>query len=417
MKHLVFVLGSYYPNSEAVGICARQVIEHLKDEYHVTVIAIRGGIEQDLKCTIDGVDIIRIETRERRLRLFLMASTKRFHRILLFCLRAAGALKRLTSHVTIDRPLVESYIQALESLEGSTDVIIPLSFPFESVLAAIEFKRRRPITLVCPYLFDNFVDSASLHVHPWIQKMKKGRHIALEKDVVNSADAVLAMHPLRAHIDRHFDLSKLEWVYFLEHPLLSPPLEVDNTPSASEVRLVYTGSLIRNVRDPKYLIELLHLLAPKQVLTIDFYVMGNLANSVETFTDNRRLKITNHGAVNKEAAAFEIMTSQILINLGEARGKQISSKVFEYMATGKPIIHLACVDDDADGVILSKYPLALCLTQDSARIKANALKISNFIDLHKDSHVPYAEVAGLFPEALPATTADLMRDLFAKGVR
>lgn len=417
LKHIVFVLGSYYPNYSAVGICAREVAECLKNEFRITVVSIRGDINHASKDCLGLVDIVRVDTSERTRRLKLEATPGRRYRALLKLHRASAAFKKLRSGATVDQDLVQAYLQALESLEKPADIVLPLVFPFESVLAALKYKKLMPDVLVFPYLFDNFVESSSLHLHPLNRMLKERRHLSLEQAMLEGSDAVLAMHPLHAHFVQHFSPALLQKIHFLEHPLLSHPEETAPASLQSIVTLSYTGSLIDKVRQPDYLLVLLKVIRVSTPVQVDFYVMGNKAHKVKNVKHEGGICIVNHGHVSKARCAAAIMQSNILLNLGEVRGKQLSSKVFEYMAAGKPIIHLAYVQNDSVTAVLAKYPLALCLVQEPARLQENARRCAEFIDRHKQSHLSFTEVASLYPEALPSATADLLRKLCAKSDR
>jgi hypothetical protein len=41
----------------------------------------------------------------------------------------------------------------------------------------------------------------------------------------------------------------------------------------------------------------------------------------------------------------------------------MSSKIFEYISCGKPIVHFYTANNDAKLKILKEYPLALCLSK------------------------------------------------------
>lgn len=51
---------------------------------------------------------------------------------------------------------------------------------------------------------------------------------------------------------------------------------------------------------------------------------------------------------------------------------QISSKIFEYMSMGKPILHIYYSDTDVNLSYLKRYPLALCLKADDKLISENS---------------------------------------------
>lgn len=419
MKHVVFILGSYFPNFSAVGNCAEKVIKPLAPDYRITVLAIRGDLAHPARERVDGVDIVRVDTVQRRARLSmadasLSSGTGGKLRLLLH--RLGGAAAKLFAPVTVERDLVDAYLRELDAMRGTIDVIVPLVFPFESVQAALQYKQRHPAVVVIPYLFDDFVESRSLHLLGLNRILKQRRHVSLERVMIEQADSVLAMHPLRAHFERQFSAQLLRKVHFLEHPLLAP--HADATPQHTDGPVVvsYTGALIRKVREPDYLLQMLQAMHVDVPLQVDFYVMGNDAHKVKNVVTDT-LRITNHGRVAQERARTAMTRSNVLLNLGEVRGKQVSSKVFEYMAAGKPIIHLAFVDNDNVSTILAKYPLALCLVQARGMLRINAQKCAQFIARHKHSQLGFDEVAAIYPEAIPSTTAALMRALFSEQNR
>ena len=67
MKHIVFVLGSYYPTPSAVGVCAEKIISRLSQEFRVTVIAFKSEARlKGIECFGD-VKVVRVETKYQSL--------------------------------------------------------------------------------------------------------------------------------------------------------------------------------------------------------------------------------------------------------------------------------------------------------------------------------------------------------------
>lgn len=390
-----------------MGYCAYQVHKCLSDELNITVISLRNEASLPLEDHHEGVRILRIETpsiiRSNILRKTKISSLTKFKFIVL---RIIGALNRLCSRVTVDESLVTAYLERLSTMEPPPRAIVPLIFPFESALAALEYKKRNPHVMLMPYFFDDFVDSGSLHVLNFARELKRHRHILLEQQILANADAALAMHPLRNHFETNFDESLLKKVTFLEHPLLSRPLVLPEKIDDGVIKLCFTGSLIRNVREPNYLIALLQGITLTQPIRVDFYTMGNAADMIKTNIFNNGVKLFNHGRVSKEEADAAVARADILINIGEVQGKQVSSKIFEYMAQGKPILHFAYIVNDAVTRILEKYPLALCIVQKNSDFRNNLNLINAFIKSPRRKSLSYEEIAETYPEALPQTTAE-----------
>lgn len=415
MKHIVLVLGAYYPRFAAVGICAYQIVDVLKKDFKVSVVAIADDYATEPHLVKDGVNIYRVVTPEitkrSSLAYRLRTSSGVSVRMQMFLLRARATLRRLCALVTIDRDLVNAYKKKLEQLP-EIDVIVPLVFPMESVLASLEYASVHGGTVV-PYLFDNFVDSRSLHVLDIARKFKRRRHLALEANMLERSAAIFAMYPLRPHFLNNFGAAAERKLTFLEHPLLVRNEKIAGVHDGS-FRFVYTGALVRKVREPDYVLELIRKLDLGKPASAEFYVMGSAAARIETATTDSGIAIRNHGQVDKNEANAAVAQGSILLNIGEVEGKQISSKIFEYMGAGKPIVHFAYTKDDVVIKILNKYPLALSLVQDPDQMEENRGRFRDFVLANSGKSMKFDEVAAIFPEALPETSARLITDLLWK---
>lgn len=414
MNDLVFLVRSYYPNFCAVGYCAYRVQKCLADEMDVTVIAARNDRSQPLDEMHEGARILRIETSSMKRRNAIAGVKGRIAIARLAIVRAQSALLRLLTPVTIDKSLVAAYSIKLSALDPPPRAIVPLVFPFEAVIAALDYKKKNPGTIVIPYLFDDFVDSRSLHVLKLARRLKRPRHIELERRMLSEANAIISMHPLRQHLETYFDKPLLDKVSYLEHPLLFPVERQECRPDNGKAALCFTGSLIAKVRQADYLLYLLENIQPSISVRADFFVMGNDARKVQTVKFVSGVEVVNHGYVPKYEADAAVREADILLNIGEAQGKQVSSKIFEYMATGKPIIHLSYIKNDAVSDILAKYPLGLCLVQDSSLLDQNVQIMNRFIEENFRKRINYEEVESIYPEARPEVTASFLIKIIKK---
>ena len=412
MKNVVFLAGSFYPDFSAVGFCAYQVQELLIKHVDVTVLTCKKSSSQGNIDYFEKRKIVRLETPHIRRYNSLMEKRSKFGRLLFYLYRIFFAFKKIFWKETIDYTLVNAFVKELASRKENIDVIVPLVFPFEGVIAALEFKRLNPNVKVIPYIFDDFVESGSLHVLGFVRNIKRLKHVMLEKRMLEHSDALLAMHPLRGHYQKYFSEDLLSKIEFLEHPLLSQPKLLGPASDKHVVECCFTGSLIRNVREPKYCLELFEKLELQIPVSINFYTMGNAAHLVNTKRVSNSLKLINHGRVTKLEADQAISGADILINIGEVNGQQISSKIFEYMATGKPIIHFSYTDEDNVTKILSKYPLSCIVRQEKYLLNTNILAVTKFITECCRKRLTFEEVEKIYPEALPKATSELLLTLF-----
>lgn len=411
------MLGAYYPRFSAVGGCAHRVVNALNGEFKISVVAVAGEHALEPHLVLDGVDIYRVVTPEieKRIELAqqLRSANTPLNRARLLTLRFRSTMRRLLSSVTIDNHLVDAYKRQLTTIPD-IDLIVPLVFPFESVMAALDHADQANNVAIVPYIFDNFVFSRSLHVISAAKWLKRDRHLRLMARMIERSAAVLAMHPLETHFRSDFGAAVEKKVRFLEHPLLVKTNAVAPR-GAGALKLVYTGALLRNVRDADYLLDLIEGLDLGMPADADFYVMGNAASRVQTKTTPAGVRIRNHGQVSKQEANTAVENGSVLLSIGEVEGKQISSKIFEYMAAGKPVIHLAYTKDDPDTKILKRYPLALCLLQERDRMDTNRDRVRQFVLENAGKLMDFDTVASIFPEALPETTARLIARIAATG--
>ena len=68
--------------------------------------------------------------------------------------------------------------------------------------------------------------------------------------------------------------------------------------------------------------------------------------------------IIAHGKVNSEKAKEARGNANILLSIGNVDSSQTPSKLIEYVATGKPILHFMQCEDDPVTKLLSRYPLS-----------------------------------------------------------
>ena len=113
------------------------------------------------------------------------------------------------------------------------------------------------------------------------------------------------------------------------------------------------------------------------------------------------------GPVPAETARTIQAQADVLLNLGNAVDNQLPSKLFDYFAAGKPVLHLCVIENDPALPYLARYPLALVLHQG----QADAADI-----LHRwlggvcGKQLPFGEVCDLFPELVPqAVAAEFVR--------
>lgn len=412
-KHIVVLVGSYYPNFSAVGICARNVVDELKKEATITVISQKTDINEKEDEEYDGYNILRTSTRLNALRLYSVNKQNTVSRpfslfwlMLINLIRIFCFLKAILSKVNIKQDQVDEYIKTLVRIgRGRTiDAILCCSFPFESVLAGIQYKKLHDKQVkVIPYLFDNFVERDGLHRTGWNKRMKWNKHLDLIKVALKESDHLFVMHSLRNHFQTYYT-EDVEKITYTEHPLLIETKEKNYKPN-KHIGLVYTGAFLKHYVEPYFLVDTLREILEKHPINIDFYVMGNCTKYINELASQFPVNVKNHGKVTFERANQAILAADILLCVAEYSGIQMSSKIFTYMSVGKPIILFYNNENDINKRILSKYPLALFIKQKDENAKEVSERIVSFIEVNKNNKLNFSEVCSLYSDAEPQFTA------------
>lgn len=419
MVHIVFIVGSYYPYYSAVGKCVGNVADELCKENRVTIICEKNFNNQNDNEKFNNQYIIRVNTKENFIRNRLAEKihkansfNKKIYKLILITFKLFIILKGIFSENSVKKNLVKEYLKAIENIDEQIDVICPACMPFESIVAASIFKEKNNDKLkIIPYLFDQFSESQTIYRVGFNKLLKQKKNIEIEKKVFKNCYAILAMHSLRNHFNKY--LEDIRNVRYVEHPLLirsNTKIEEINNKS---IIISYVGGLYKGYVEADYFLEVYKNIKLENCI-LNFYVIGNCLKIIDKYEKLLPQKIINHGSVVKEIANKAISQSDILISIAEKKGIQMSSKIFEYISNGKPIIHFYTVDNDVNLKILCKYPLSLCLKQDYQLLEDNIKKFNEFCKINFDKRIDFKEVEEIFDDAIPRYTANIISNYFNK---
>ncbi len=414
--HIVFIVGSYYPNYSAVGKCAGNVADELSKYHKITVICSKNDLNQNKEEVFNNQRILRIMTKEKEIRFKLEDRIKKLtglqrsvYELSYKLYKLSRILKTMISKTSIRKDLVHNYTKALNNIGEPIDAIIPVCMPFESIVSAVQYRLNfNKKVKVIPYLFDQFVDNDNLHRFKINKKIKRKNHIKLECELFKSSEAILSMHSLSTHFKN--DLPEISNIYYVEHPLIvKQPL--DNVKYSNEkIKISYLGSLLKGYVTPNYLLELYKKTNIEKTI-LSFCIIGNCCEIINVHSKLFPNNIINYGSVDKETASKEIGNSDVLISIAEKKGVQMSSKIFDYISYGKPIVHFYTVENDVNLKILRKYPNVLCLRQEETLLDQNARSFEKFCENNYNKEISFEEVAEIFKDATPEYTVNIIKKI------
>ena len=193
--------------------------------------------------------------------------------------------------------------------------------------------------------------------------------------------------PLAAHRDK---------MQVLGLPCLLPAPEV---PPHEGLRCTFVGTMAPGIRSPETALALFAALDdPAVTLTL-------AGPGLDKFpADNARRvlgsRLVTPGAVPTTEGRRLQNEADVLVNLGNQMANQLPSKVYEYLGSGKPILHLAANREDPVLPLLARYPLAL------VRFDADPAPVARWLSEVRGRRLPYETAAALYPEAAPRRVAE-----------
>jgi hypothetical protein len=120
--------------------------------------------------------------------------------------------------------------------------------------------------------------------------------------------------------------------------------------------------------------------------------------------------VENRGSATRKTMMFVQEIATALMCIGRADTCFVSSKIFDYISTGRPIIHFYSRDDDPNLPYLKKYPAALLLdTRNEAN--ENADRVAAFL-ANPPNIVPFSQLKELYPENDASHTVQVIKAHF-----
>ena len=414
--HIVFTVGTYYPLYSATARCAKNLVDVMARDHDVTVLAERlWNSPEDTDGLGLAESIVYVGTPIGAARAAVGRRMRADGAPGLWHLpdRALAALRYgevALSRTACRKSEVDAYLRGLESLDPAPDQLVPVSLPFSGAVACALYKQRHPEVVLTPVIFDQFAESATLLKTGFERRAKWEANLALEREVVEASDRVFTV-TWDEHVGRFLpDLAgKFEHI---EHPMLIRDEAFEGRAGGMfgpGVHAVYAGALNAGVRDPRHLTELFEGYSGREgcPLKLHAFCMGDGVEVVREAQARCPGEIELRDPVPRGELLDAYASADVLVSVGNNVADQKASKITEYMATGKAIVHVACRDDDPAIPDVERYPLGLVLrVGDDAG--ANQDRLAGLLTRAKGRRVPFDEVAALFPDEVPDNVCDLL---------
>lgn len=390
--NVVFFVESYYHKPLMNGVCVKKVADKLVECGHdVTVFSSSENVyDLPKEDVVDGVHVFWMRRDLRTfLRLFLETHKDKPYRLLKLFQRCY----HLWVHLIHSQcwPLksgltpIRYFFRANKYLKNKkVDTIVGTYLHIEEVLAAIFLKMRHPEATLITYTLDAMTGRET----PKLlgnEKFARRSIAKWEKYVFAKSDKICVMESHRAHYQSGlYDEEILKKIRYVDVPLFNacefhrnPASQIAVRDTGRRKRIVYTGTSSRATGSAKYLIELL-----AHIEDAELHLYGRIDDEIREAMHNSGLqeeRIFFHGFVDYSEINGILMEADFLATFGSKNACMVSGKVFEYMATQKPILAFYQIDEDVNIVNLSKYPRALMIKEYSRDIQEDVEALEMFL--------------------------------------
>lgn len=250
------------------------------------------------------------------------------------------------------KPSVDYLVQIMEA--NKFEAVITTGPPHSMHLIGLKLKRRTGIKWLAdfrdPWSTWEFLDVLPMH------NLVRKRHQKLEADVLKEADAVVTISPTFQKEIEHIAGRDIKLVTNGFDSFDLPSDFGSYKPVKGEINIVYTG-IIDSIRDPLPFLQAFKSFFESHRIQPNLTFVGKVSDKIEAYIENDpwlKNHITFAGYVSHgEVFAYyekAHLLLLILTNTKNAKGN-IPGKLFEYIATGRPIIALGDPAGDSAEII------------------------------------------------------------------
>ena len=299
--------------------------------------------------------------------------------------------------------------------ENEYDWVVSVSYPFMMHRLVQHFHPKHVHWAM--YQLDPFYHNATY------SKQREGQRLLLERTVAAEADAVFYVPEQAPDYQRSEFQAFLSKYYPLHYPnFVEPERESLPNPLRTEpgtVNLLYLGTLYAEIRPPDALLKLFERMYA-QCAKLRLHLVGSVfgvgaGETVARFKERLGDAIQTYQPMPTEQAKAAMCAADVLVNIGNIIQNQMPSKLWEYIATGKPILGVCMTRECNTLPYLTQYPSQTCVFADEVNQDSAVERVVDFCVSKAGVVLPWPQVSLVFPEQLNSSVANRFLDILRKS--
>ena len=388
-KHLVMIVGKYYPTPSATGRCAEDHILLVQEEYDIDVVCVSS-----LNCGVYEYAQKKVFPVGNRFYYYqnLLESRKNLYHIFKMPVYFFDFFRNPNNL----HWYVKAAYKKLEEInsEKTIDVIFSVGAPMASHCAAMRYKEIHPEVRWVTYSVDSYA----------AQNKNKERFREFEKGVLAKSDYNLLSEEIYGNSSFLYENCR-ERVGTLPYllPAIRHEMGHKHYFDSTKTNFVYAGSFYREIRNPAFLLEA--FMHTREDAILHLFCSSDCEELINQAVATSHGKIVRHGMVGPDEIADVYAEADVLVSVGNNLPEFKPSKTFEYIATCKPILNIYYngLKDD----VLENYPMTLQICN-SAETILSAKEIDEFISTYAGKIVLEDEIKNRFRKYMPDSIQAIM---------
>lgn len=395
MKNILIISNFIPPEHSATGRIAFSIAKELSknNAVHLTCLSSNEEIPSCERLTVKKVltrygkykKLVASALQKKGLGRLL---SKIRYKIYYNYLQKKGA-EDLKSHLEEFKKSTKKYV-----VENGIDTIITVSNPFETQEVGQYLKAQIKTLKWFPYLMDS--NRHNLSYDFAVEK---------EREVLKDADKILIVPALTFDEDFCKDFEGKTEVVDL--PIIPTETQVDAPQDVTTIKMIFAGMFYKEVRDPKPLLEFVSRL-PKNY-RLELYCGGYVA-PINNYKEVLGERLSVNGFISPEELDKKMSDAHLVINIGNTVLNQVSSKAYDLIATGKPILNLYQNEKDISFGHLKKYPLCYHLDYQNINEK-DVCEFVKWVEENANEKMEYLQATEKLKEKRLSSVADLILEI------
>lgn len=433
-KKVIFISKDFYPASNGTIACIENILPYLGAEYSVELFCTDltgNALQKESKfdvsihrvCHKSDHVILKKQAELSSLKKQLVharikAIRRQWIRIKYFWAQRVAEKLGYVQPSAFEKNIIKFIEMQIDV--SNADYLIAVGAPFENIRAAVALKKKYPKLKLVLLMFDLYTyNPVYLLEDKSLDDMKE--RMKEEQKWIDCADIIISASETKEQWKKSGFINVKNKLFFLNIPSFqirddSLLPDDESKKDTSTIDCVYCGTLYDDIRNPRFMLDVFNRLLSLKP-NIRLHILGTGCEEiVSEFQEKMGEHLCVYGQRDRLYSQKVVDQADFLLSIGNRTKSQLPSKIFEYIATGKPIVHVYSIDEDTCLRYLDRYPLVQCVKEEFSEIDEAVEKVSNFINSSFSLRCDKMELVERYVESTPQYYAKILIQYMEKTI-